>query len=129
MEPVARGGQATVPGVRLRCRAHNDFGAVCTFGTDFMNAKREAAQRAAEARRRAAEAEARARAAVREQAKDVLAGLRELGFRADEARRAAQFCETLPVATLEQRMRAALKFLAPKPQVRVRVGTTVTAPT
>src|SRR5262249_46222533 len=44
---VARGGQATVEGIRLRCRAHNQYGAECTFGTEFMNGKREQARAAA----------------------------------------------------------------------------------
>jgi hypothetical protein len=35
----------------------------------------------------------------------------ELGFRADQARRAAEFSQTLPEATLEERFRAALAFL------------------
>jgi hypothetical protein len=42
----------------------------------------------------------------------VIPWLRALGFRPDEARRAATFCETMPDASLEQRVRAALSFLA-----------------
>jgi len=38
----ARGGQATIGGIRLRCRAHNQYGAECTYGTEFMRHKREA---------------------------------------------------------------------------------------
>jgi hypothetical protein len=68
----------------------------------------------AEARTRAAAAESRARAVAREQARDVTACLRELGFHVGEARRALECCETLPDATLEERVRAALKFLCPK---------------
>ena len=78
-----------------------------------MSEKREEARRAAaEAHARAAAA--RARTAAQEQARDVMAGLRELGFRAEEARRAAAFSQTLPDATLEERVRAALRFLCPK---------------
>jgi hypothetical protein len=40
IEPVARGGAATVTGIRLRCRAHNQYAAECTFGTEFMRRKR-----------------------------------------------------------------------------------------
>lgn len=40
VDEVARGGQATVGGMRLRCRAHNQFTAECTFGTEFMKRKR-----------------------------------------------------------------------------------------
>lgn len=61
-----------------------------------------------------ATAEAQARAEARAHAQDIFGGLRELGFRAAEARRAAEFSETLEGATLEQRMRAALQFLRPK---------------
>ena len=41
VEPVARGGTATVAGIRLRCRAHNQYAAECTFGAAFMRGKRE----------------------------------------------------------------------------------------
>ncbi|HEY6865810.1 MAG TPA: HNH endonuclease, partial [Candidatus Eisenbacteria bacterium] len=45
VEPVARGGQATVSGIRLRCRAHNQYAAECAFGAGFMREKREAGRR------------------------------------------------------------------------------------
>jgi hypothetical protein len=108
VEPVARGGQASVAGIRLRCRAHNQYGAECTFGKGFMDDKREKAGRAATERRTAA---ARARAAARVQGEDVIPWLRALGFRADEACRAAARCETVPDAPLEQRVRHALSCL------------------
>jgi 5-methylcytosine-specific restriction endonuclease McrA len=119
IDPVARGGKATVDGMRLRCRTHNQYEAERAFGADFMSRKRQEARlaaaesrarAAAEARARAA-AEARARAAAEEQTQDVFAGLRGLGCRVDQARRAAEFSETLHGATLEERMRASLKFL------------------
>ena len=94
-----------------------------------MSEKREHARRAAAARARAAAPEARARAAAQEQARDVMAGLRELGFRAQEARRAAEFSETLPDATLEERVRAALKFLCPKTHFPGQIGTSAAAST
>ncbi len=103
VDPVARGGRATVEGMRLRCRAHNQYEAERTFGAEFMSRKRHEARLAA--------AGARARAVAKEQAQDVFAGLRGLGCRADEARRAAEFSEALHGATPEERMRAALKFL------------------
>ncbi len=55
---------------------------------------------------------------AREQVRDVLAGLRNLGCRADEARLAAAFANTQPDLTLEERMLAALVFLSrrSKPQ-------------
>jgi len=46
VEPVARGGTATVTGLRLRCRAHNRLEAERAFGADFMRAKQEMAQQA-----------------------------------------------------------------------------------
>ena len=45
VHPVARGGQASVAMIRLRCRAHNQYEAERTFGTEFMRHKRQEAQR------------------------------------------------------------------------------------
>ena len=42
VDPVARGGRGTVDGLQLRCRAHNQYSAECTFGAGFMEEKREA---------------------------------------------------------------------------------------
>jgi len=67
IEEVARGGVASVAGIRLRCRAHNQYGAECTFGAEFMRNKREQAQRKAAKVR--ATAETRAQTAEAEQAK------------------------------------------------------------
>jgi Holliday junction resolvasome RuvABC DNA-binding subunit len=50
-------------------------------------------------------------------AKDLLAGLHELGFRATEARRAIEHCASIAEGTLEEHMRAALRYLAPRPRV------------
>jgi 5-methylcytosine-specific restriction endonuclease McrA len=107
IDPVARGGQATREGMRLRCRAHHQYEAERTFGAGFMSDKRQGAQRAAAARRAATAAE-------QEEERDVVPWLRRLGFRADEVRRAAAFCETTPAATLEGRLRQALLFLRPR---------------
>ena len=57
VDPVACGGEATVDGIRLRCRAHNQYEAECVFGAGFMEAKREAARQAAAEKRAAAAAE------------------------------------------------------------------------
>ena len=46
IDEVARGGRATVERMRLRCRAHNQYGAECAFGTEFMKRKREASRSA-----------------------------------------------------------------------------------
>jgi len=40
---VARGGEATLAGLQLRCRAHNQYAAECAFGVEFMRHKRVAA--------------------------------------------------------------------------------------
>lgn len=43
---VARGGEASVEDIRLRCRAHNQYAAECTFGAEFMRHKRTASSAA-----------------------------------------------------------------------------------
>jgi hypothetical protein len=48
IEPFARGGHATVDGIRLRCRTHNQYGAEQAFGAEFMKRKRRAAKDATE---------------------------------------------------------------------------------
>jgi 5-methylcytosine-specific restriction endonuclease McrA len=114
----------SVPGLRLRCRAHNQYEAERVFGTEFMKRKREEARRAAEKRRVDAEArakapnedtESRARASkkdaeVEEQIRDVLSALRGLGVKGDQARRAAAHARALEHGTLADRIRAALQF-------------------
>ena len=47
IDPVARGGRATVEGMRLRCRAHNQHEAERMFGAVFMDRKRQEARLAA----------------------------------------------------------------------------------
>jgi hypothetical protein len=111
---VARGGEAKVEGIRLRCRAHNQYTAERTFGAEFMRHKRIAAaeaRAAAKARAMAERAQAaaeRAAAAERVKEKDVVPWLRALGFSAAEARRAAERGEHMPDAPLEERVRVAL---------------------
>ena len=52
IEPVARGGDATLENVRLLCRAHNAYAAERAFGAEFMDRKRhEARERGWRARR------------------------------------------------------------------------------
>jgi hypothetical protein len=139
VDPVARGGQATAERLRLRCRAHNQYEAERTFGAGFMSQKREARRMAAAARTAtkaaAAKASAEAAAKIRAEAsaaaaqaaraeaaaaaerareRDVIPWLRQLGFRADEARRAAAPCESIPDASLEERLRVALSFFHPR---------------
>jgi hypothetical protein len=111
IEEVARGGEASVQDIRLRCRAHNQYQAECTFGAGFMEQKREEARRAAEARRQDADAEASRRAAAAEQAREIMPWLKRLGFRDEEIRGAAALCDLPPDATLEERVRVALSHL------------------
>jgi Holliday junction resolvasome RuvABC DNA-binding subunit len=87
-----------------------------------MNGKREEA-------RREAGAQARATKVEHEHARDVMAALRNLGCRADEARRVTEFCMTIPETTLEERMRAALKYLGPKTRSQRPVETSLSMPT
>lgn len=110
VETVARGGMATVSNLRLRCRAHNQYAAEQAFGAGFMNyRRREAAEARAAAKARAAAERAEEEARIN----DIVPWLRQLGFRLEEARRAAKHCERIPDAPLETRVRAALSFLAP----------------
>ena len=100
IHPVARGGHATVEGIRLRCRAHNQYDAECAFGAGFMERKREQAREAAAA-------------AKRQQAIDeVIPYLKALGLRAGESQAAAALCERDPRASLEQRVKLALTYFA-----------------
>ena len=125
--PVAKGGQSTAANVRLRCHTHNQHAADQVFGAGFMERKRAGSRRQAEAKRRAARAaeaeaarrEAHARElaaneAARAHAEELMPWLRRLGFRATEARRAAvASCAAIPDASLEERVKHALRGLAP----------------
>ena len=96
--PAAHGGAATVANLRLRCRTHNQYEAERTFGANVMREKRQ---------------EARTRRAEDALVRDLLAGLRELGVRGEEARRAIEYAQRNSEPTLEARMRAALKYVCP----------------
>jgi 5-methylcytosine-specific restriction endonuclease McrA len=63
VKPIARGGKATIEGLRLRCQAHNQYEAEQAFGAEFMRRKREKA--------RAASAEKRKQAGARHSASAV----------------------------------------------------------
>jgi len=123
----ARGGEATVDNLRLRCRVHNQYEAEQTYGAAFMEQKLEAARTAAVQRTELtttpeapssetlAEAIARAKAAAAAECedRDVAPWLRALGFDAGEVRRAVAFCATVHELTLEERVRVALAYLRP----------------
>jgi 5-methylcytosine-specific restriction endonuclease McrA len=85
--PVARGGQGTVENLRLVCRAHNRYLAERTFGEGFMSDKR----------RRRGDRHAAAAARVPR----------------GRARRIAATCAPLADAPLEERLRFAIRQLAP----------------
>lgn len=105
VDPVARGGTSTVDRVRLLCRAHNHLEAERAFGPAFMRKKRETARLESD------KARERAAGVGRDDGLDFLAGLRRLGFRADEVHRAAEHTRFIQSASLEDRFRAALQFL------------------
>ena len=136
IEPVARGGLATVENLRLRCRAHNQHDAEGTFGVAFMERKRETARGAPATATTPAHAtattqveQARATATMtlpethladcrrEHQAtapeQDVTPWLRKLGFRSEEVRRAVTYCADYPDAPLKRRVLLALRFLRP----------------
>lgn len=102
---VARGGHSTVDNLRLRCRAHNQYEAERTFGSEFMSHKRLAA---AEARANAEVRAPRETAPEPPHVLEVIPWLRALGFRSDEAHRAAALCVDMPLASLDERVRRSL---------------------
>ncbi len=125
--PQALGGESTVPNLRLRCHAHNQLAAEKAFGAGFMKARRAAAREAREAARTVAaakrvaereagcavtEAERQSRDTIDARTRDVIAALRSLKFRPDEAKSAAASCAGGPEQTLEAHVRAALGSLA-----------------
>ena len=110
--PVARGGVASAANLRLRCRAHNQFEAERAFGTGFIQRKREQAMEQGAARCVDADAGLKAAAAAEAQS-ELIPWLRRLGFSAAEARRGATRCTDIPDAPLEERLKAALRSLAP----------------
>ena len=91
-----------IENLRLRCRAHNQYEAERAFGAEFMNQKRI---------ERRMDSDMRPATEMHDQARDVLAGLRNLGCRPGDARRAAEYAAGLPVTNIEERLREALKFL------------------
>jgi hypothetical protein len=129
VDPAACGGEATVEDIELRCRAHNQYEAEVDFGVGFMEAKRAAAQQARAAARERAAAEKRAAAEARDWAKaeaseraaierdpkrSVIPWLRQLGCGPSDAREAAKLCEHMPDAPMEEKIKAALRHLAPR---------------
>jgi len=83
-----------------------------------MARKRQEA-RAAAAERAATEAR---KAAAQEKAREVIPWLRRLGIRAVDARQAAERCESIPDASLEDRVRLALSCFGPRTPSRAPVA-------
>lgn len=118
-ELVARGGRASVAGIRLLCRVHNQHAADRALGGRFMEGKRQ------EGRERTARARAEAHAKAREQERaevsaeaasqqEVIPWLRALGCNVETARQAATRCAGMVGAPLEKRVFAACRGLGPR---------------
>ena len=112
--PVARGGRATIDNLRLRCRAHNQYAAEREFGEAFMDRKREEARLANEEAQRARHAKARAA--------EVIPYLKALRIGTMDARRAAELCESIPDACLEDRVKRALTCFGRGTKIPVWTG-------
>jgi hypothetical protein len=133
--PVAHGGKSTVENVRMRCRGHNQYEAERTFGSGFMERKREQARGARTAtsepprqapptltpeqivrntefaRNAAAQCEARAR--EQQCVDEVIPWLRALGVGVELARKAAESCRDMMGASLEDRVKEGLHHVGP----------------
>ena len=110
---VARGGQATLDDLRLRCRGHNQLTAERTFGAGFMARKRK---EAAEARAAAKAARARIREEKEKEPRllpheeEVVPWICALGIHEKEARIAARRCNDMADTRIEDRVKRALTF-------------------
>jgi 5-methylcytosine-specific restriction endonuclease McrA len=128
---VARGGEATIDNLRLRCRVHNQFTAEQTFGAGFMQGKRAAA---AEARAAAKAAKAKAREEKEAESRllpheeEVVPWLRPLGFRDDESRIAVRRCRDMADAPLQARVKRALTYFGERIGRKVVPTTAATVP-
>ncbi len=140
LTPVARGGETTLPNLRLRCRAHNQYEAERTYGAGFMARKRQEAKELTARGRVAARGEAmRSVAEARHEDSDeqsivptqaelnarrneIIPWLRQLGFRATEAKQAAALCDALQEQPLEARVRFALAGLGRERYLRSTPG-------
>jgi hypothetical protein len=144
--PLARGGKSTVENLRLRCRAHNQYEAERMFGAGFMAEKRASARGTRSARSvtsagtagSATGAGSAARSHMRPtrtpanpplppEQEELVPWLRALGFTVQEARSGAAACATNPEGSLEERMKLALRSLAPRSARRVLPITTASA--
>jgi hypothetical protein len=112
----ARGGEATVDNLRLRCPGHNQHAAEQTYGAGFMKQKREAAAaaraaaKAAKERAKAEKAKAAEASRLQPHQLEVIPWLRELGWREAECRIAVERCRDMADAPLEERVKGALRW-------------------
>jgi 5-methylcytosine-specific restriction endonuclease McrA len=115
-QEFARGGEATVDNLRLRCPGHNQHTAEQTYGAGFMKQKREeaaaarAAAKAAKERAKAEKAKAAAASRLEPHQLEVIPWLRELGWREAECRIAVERCRDMADAPLEERVKGALRW-------------------
>ena len=104
--------------VRLLCRAHNQFAAEQTYGADFMRGKREQGKAACGRGEGEARGERRlqkaAAAAAKARAEEIIPWLQELGCTLQRARRGVELTAHMLDAPIEERMKAALRGLAPR---------------
>jgi 5-methylcytosine-specific restriction endonuclease McrA len=116
IKEFARGGEATVDNIRLRCPGHNQHTAEKTFGAGFMRQKREEAARARAAAKAAREHTHAEKAAEAERTRlqphqvEVLPWLEQLGCRKDESRIAVESCRDMADTPLEVRVKRALSW-------------------
>jgi hypothetical protein len=116
VKEYARGGEATVDNIRLRCPGHNQHTAEQTYGAGFMRQKREAAMReraaarAARERLRAEKAAEADRARLQPHQLEVIPWLEQLGCRKDESRIAVERCLDMADAPLEERVKRSLNW-------------------
>ena len=116
VKEFARGGEATVDNIRLRCPGHNQHTAEQTYGAGFMKRKREeaatvrAAAKAARERVRAEKAAAREKLRLQPHQLEVIPWLRELGCSEAQSRIAVERCRDMADARLEDRVKQALRW-------------------
>ena len=120
VKEFARGGEATVNNIRLRCPGHNRHTAEQTFGGGFMKQKRQEAA-AARAAARAAKERAKAKEAMAAEAErlqphqlEVIPWLLQLGCNKADSRIAVERCRDMADAPLEHRMKRSLSWFGAK---------------
>ena len=120
--PVAMGGSNKLENVRLLCHGHNQHEAERLMGREYVLAKRENAKRDRELAKRAREEAKAAKLAEKARAAEIAAvkkarmlelvpGLTGVGFSREEIAAAAEHCESIVDACVDDRMLLALKFL------------------